>query len=349
MKRYLHIDFLRSAAILGVIIIHVFSDNLTSSLNTFIWNYLHFIIVAFIFCSGYVMYALYAPRLSGVASIIGWYKKRLIRLVLPFYYYLIAHYTLMAIFPSFFSGLGLKFNWKFIFESITLVGGINLNWLPLLFLELAVVFPILVMLLQKKKIIFWGYIIFASITTLAFTVWNFPYAYYREVMWIPWSLILVLPWYFVKHEQKNIKVKPYILLSIVGAIVFAILMAVWSFVGRSLTLIDNKYPPNLFYISYETAGSFALVALSLLPFFQKGKITSIYQFISRTSYSLFFIHYIALDFILSINTNFKLHLSVWYQLVFVLSVSLVIAWVISFFQSKKFFLQAHNLPFTRSS
>lgn len=328
MKRFFHIDFLRAVAILAVIAIHVFSDNLTSPLNAFIWNYLHVIIVAFVFCSGYVMYGVYAPKIVGIASTLVWYKKRLIRLLLPFYYYLAIHLSLMLLFPHFFSGLGLQFNLKFILQSVTLVGGINLNWLPLLFLQLAILFPLLLLLFKKKRILFWIYISAAVLITMGFTLWQFPYSHYRAVMWIPWSLFLVLPWYFYQREEKKNSPIPYLLLSAASAIGFCILFVIWSHVGRSLTLIDNKYPPNFFYITYECFGSFLMLALSYISFFRIPTVARLYTWISKESYALFFIHYIVMDFFLSLNQTYHLHLSVWYQLLGVLGVSMASAWLL---------------------
>lgn len=329
MKRFFHIDVLRAAGILAVIAIHVLSDNLTSPLTNFIWNYLHFIIVAFIFCSGYVMYAFYAPKLTTVATVFSWYKKRLIRLLLPFYWYLLAHFSLMLLFPKFFSGLGLQFNLKFIVQSITLVGGINLNWLPLLFLQLAVLFPLLVLLWKKQKIIFWLYCLVVFFITVGFSIWQFPYSHYRAVMWIPWSLFLVLPWYFVEREKQSTVIKKYMLLSLGGFVGFLSLFIIWKHVGRSVTLIDNKYPPNFFYIFYEMFGSFLILTFAKIQLLQRKYIGNFIEFLSRSSYALFFIHYIVFDFIFTINKLFLWHLSVWYELLFVFLVSCIVAFVLA--------------------
>jgi len=293
------------------------------------------------------MYAAYAPRLVNIASVGAWYKKRLIRLLLPFYWYLAVHYALMLLFPTLFSGLGLQKSWKFIFQSITLIGGINLNWLPLLFLQLAVLFPVLVLLQRKKNVLFWLYLCVAFFLTVFFTIWQFPYSAYRQVMWIPWSLFMVLPWYFYERERKKYSPLPYFLLSALGATCFAFLYIVWIHLGRSVTLIDNKYPPNFFYITYEMFGSFLLVGIGLWPFLKRRMLAAIIQFISKTSYALFFIHYIVLDFVLSVNKLWGNGISIWYQTLFVIFVSLAIAWIL--LQSQKrlhTFLQSHTHLYT---
>lgn len=325
----MHIDFLRAFAILAVIVIHVFSDNLTNKLNFYIWNYLHVIIVGFVFCSGYVLYAGYGHKLTKFSLILSWYKKRLIRLIVPFYWYLLAHYGLMLIFPKFFSGLGLTLSRDFIFQSITLIGGSNLNWLPLLFLQLAILFPLLVVIFHKFRKLFWTYIGVAILITVGFTIWQFPYNHYREVMWIPWSLFLVIPWYFVLREQKKKSSLVYFFLAMISAVCFVVLFVTWQHIGRSLTLIDNKYPPNLFYISYEAAGSFFLLGISFWSIFQNKCFVRIYQYISKESYGLFFIHYIVLDFVLSLNKMNSGKISVWWQVVCVIGVSIGIAYVLA--------------------
>lgn len=329
VKRFLHIDFLRAVAILAVISIHVFSDNITSRLNFYIWNYLHIIIVAFVFCSGYVMYAAYAPKITTWFGILTFYKKRLLRLLLPFYYYLIAHFALMLLFPKFFSGLGLIFSWNFIWQSVTLVGGINLNWLPLLFLQLAVLFPLLVFAFAKKKILFWLYVVVAFLVTIGFTIWQFPYSHYRAVMWIPWSLFLVIPWYFYQKEQKKFTAVPYLSISLISGIFFVGLYFLWMHLGRSLTLIDNKYPPNFFYILYECFGSFFLLAISGWKILKISWVVASYKYVSRASYGLFFIHYIVMDFILSVSKNYALHLSVWTETIFVIAVSILVSLILT--------------------
>jgi peptidoglycan/LPS O-acetylase OafA/YrhL len=187
----------------------------------------------------------------------------------------------------------------------------------------------LVYAFQKKRKLFWGYIVAASLFTVVSTIVQVPYSYYRQVMWIPWSLFLVLPWYFVKKEQQEFRVLPYLLLTVASVITFAVLYFVWMRVGRSLTLIDNKYPPNLYYLSFDGIGTFLLFALSGWSLLQKEIIRTIYVWISKVSYSLFFIHFIVLDFILSLQKHFTLPIPISFQVVMVIGISLCVAWVLA--------------------
>lgn len=334
--RFGAIDFLRGVGILGVIATHVFSDNLINPLNTFIWNYLHFVITSFVFCSGYVMYIAYKDKVDSLKKLPTWYKKRLIRLLPPYYIYLFAHVGLVFLFPLYFEGLGIQKNWQYIWQSIILTGGINENWLPLLFVELALLFPILLFLFKKCKPIFWGYIVVSCLITLFFTLSPFPYSLYRWVMWIPWSLVFVLSWYFAKRDQQKSSSKIYLGISLISALIFAGLYVWFGNMHRSLTLIDNKYPPNIFYISYEFVVSFALLAVAQWKIFQRAWFVNLYTWLSSQSYGLFFVHFLYLDLLLQINKLYHLGINIWLQLVFVIGIS---ALSILFWEKVKMFLK----------
>ena len=321
-KRFGAIDFLRAIGILGVIATHVFSDNLVNPLNTFIWNYLHFVITSFIFCSGYVMYVAYKDKVDNLSKLPLWYKKRLVRLLQPYYIYLLTHVGLVLLFPLYFGGLGIQKNWQYIWQSVFLVGGINENWLPLLFIELAVLFPFLLFLLKRFKIGFWTYITLGIIYTLWITLFPAPYSLYRWVMWIPWSLVFLLAWYFAKRDQTKSSTSAYAMISIGSVIVFGLLYVLFGNAHRSLTLIDNKYPPNLFYISYEFAVSFILLSIAHWNVLQKKWFSHIWLYLSSRSYGLFFIHFLYLDFLLQINKLYGLYMNVWIQLITVILLSL---------------------------
>src|SRR3989344_7755026 len=122
-------DFLRAISTIGFIVVHVLSFNLASGYNHYIWNYLHFVEVGFVFCSGYVLAAKY-QNFANWHEIKNWYRKRLVRLLIPFYLYLLAHYAIWFLLPAYFSGIGLTKSFPFVLQSILLVGGVNMGWLP---------------------------------------------------------------------------------------------------------------------------------------------------------------------------------------------------------------------------
>jgi len=326
--RFLPIDFLRSVAIFGVIVTHVYSYNLTNPTNYFIWNYLHFVVVAFVFCSGFVMTAKYKHFFIDMTKTLVWYRKRFIRLLVPFYIYLFTHYTLWFLFPHFFSGLGLEKSSTFLLQSLLLIGGVNLNWLPLLFIQLAFLFPLFTLLVRKRNLVI-CYLAFAILVTLFFTIQtSTAYSYYRFVMWIPWSLILLTAMYFYSKEKEKINSKKYVLLIAASFAIFIILFMLFQTLHRSLTLIDHKYPPDFYYLSYATCMTLLVYSFSKIRILEKSLISKIYVFISQQAYPLFFIHYIVSDNMLQIKKSLAFLSSPITQTVFVLIISISISYLI---------------------
>src|SRR5690606_33844118 len=113
------------------------------------------------------------------------------RLALPFYLYLVIHGMLIFLLPSFFEGLELKRDITSILLSFTFFAGTSTGWLPLLFIQMMLLFPFLTYL-WKRKIYLYLYVFFAGCATFYFTFFSFPYEYYRLVMWFPWSLVMLL-------------------------------------------------------------------------------------------------------------------------------------------------------------
>ncbi len=303
-KRFEHIDFLRAVAIIGVIAIHTLSYKLNNSVYYLMWNYLNFVVVSFVFCSGYVLTAIYKEKFRTDFVIASWFKKRISKLLIPFYIYLAVHYFLWMMFPQFFSGLGLQKNSMFIVKSVLLIGGVDLNWLPLLFLQLTFVFPFLVKGLHQKKYLY-IYMAFSFLVTIYFTIFRFPYGYFRFVMWISWSVILLISMYIFSEEHTDNHslqtIKRYAKWAAACAALFGGLMAAHTFFGRSFQLVDYKYPPGFYYILYGLSISFLILIIGELSIHKNQWIKTASMFFSKHSYSIYFIHYIALDFIIRLG------------------------------------------------
>lgn len=329
--RFEHIDFLRAIAIIGVIITHVLSYHLSDKTIYFIWNYLHFVVGMFVFCSAYVLSAHYQNKLMTIRDTFRWYKKRIIRLLVPLYIFIGAYYALWVVFPNFFNGRGLVRSTHFVLQSFLLTGGLDANWLPLLFIELTLLFPILLMLMRKK----WGYtyVFFALLVTLWFTIVPFPHEHFRPVMWIPWSLILWCGIYAQQFEERKVTDVEdnslYVKTFIGGAITFTTLFIWWSTKHSSFVLFNHKYPPDFYYLSYTFMLTSLFLVMSRAKFVHDHKIKKVIHFISSVSYQLFFIHFLILDFILKSATHIVLLSNIFVQLLFVIASSLLVAYLIS--------------------
>lgn len=294
-KRFGHIDFLRAVSILGVICIHTYWYFLTTPLNSFIWNYLQFVVVGFIFCSGYVLSSRYQQMSFTFPPLVRFYKNRFLRLLLPFYFYLCFYYLLWIFFPNLIHGIYLKKDVNFLEKSFLLVGGIDSSWLPLLFLQLSLVFPLLMFVFKKNL---WG--IWTVVTlgvSIFFSIHPFPYDMYKLVMVIPWSFIFGLGAWISHLDQTNSK-KTYWTFSLSSGVCFFLFYLVLSSWKRSLYLIDHKYPPDIFHLSYGLFFSFLLLSVYQLVLKSFTFVTKVSFQISSVSYQLFFVHYIILDILI---------------------------------------------------
>ncbi|GDX61898.1 hypothetical protein LBMAG33_2080 [Candidatus Levyibacteriota bacterium] len=322
-NRFNNIDFIRAIAIICVIATHVYSRHLFGEFNILIWNYLHFTIFMFIFCSGYVLSLRYEFEFNSWKQILSWYFKRSQRLIIPFYCYLFVHYLLWYLFPQFFDGLELNNSFNFIVQSIFLTGGVNANWLVLLFIQLTVLLPLLTKIYIKKIIIIF-YILFSTFFTIYITFIPFSYNLSRYVMWIPWSLALLFSIYASRNKISN---KKYISLAILSGILFYLFNFLHPF-NKSLSLYDHKYPSDLYYLSYEFFITFILLSISQSSYLKNSFLQKSYEYISHKSYSLYFIHYIVLDFIFKVTNNYYLFSNIFIQFLLILSISLFICWLL---------------------
>jgi peptidoglycan/LPS O-acetylase OafA/YrhL len=277
-KRLEHIDFLRAIATVGMIVTHILSYRLGTTITNTVWNYLHFVVPLFIFCSGYISYTHYADTKWTRELLAGWYKKRLIRLLQPYVIFTAIHYAFWKLLPGYFSGLGLDY-----------------GWLVLLFVELMFVTPLYISAWNARNLrIGLLSLTFASTIVLLFVR---PHINYQIYMWIPWSFIYLLSFYAVKQQ---ILTKRYIQIA-VGAFIFFVLGNwVVPHLGQPLTLTLHKYPPDIFYLSYGIGMGAVLLLIEPLGIFHQKYVTAVIRWISRYSYELFFAHYIVIDLVVTI-------------------------------------------------
>lgn len=304
--RFDEVDFLRAFGIIGVVIVHILTYSLTNPIYKFLWNNLQFVVVSFIFCSGFVLAYFYHDKFTNISDTLKWYKKRFIRLIIPFWIYLCLHYALWLIFPNFFQGLGLSKSIPYFFNSAFLIGGTNLNWLPLLFLQLTFLFPFFTNWIKKKKISF-VYLFFALFITVILTIFQFPYNYYRLIMWVPWSLVLLFAIYLSVKEKTDanslITKKRNLLFGVLTFVGFLFLYILNLDNGKSLNFYNHKYPPDFFYLLFGVSLTCLFLLIGKLRIFQNSIIKTTYLFISKNSYQIFFIHYLLLDLVLTLSKS----------------------------------------------
>lgn len=303
-KRFDEVDVLRAIGIIGVIVVHILTYNLSTPLNKFFWNNLQFVVVSFVFCSGFVLAYLYENSLDSFSKTFLWYKKRLIRLLIPFWIYLVVHFSLWILFPQSFSGLGLSKSFEYFVKSAVLIGGTNYNFLPLLFVQLTILFPLFANWFKNKKILL-TYLAGALFVTLIFTLFTFPYSLYRFVIWVPWSLVLIFAMYLsIKGKQdkaQSVTNKRYLLTGVFTFVIFLLLYILNLDSNKSLNFYDHKYPPDFYYLVFGISLTCFALLIGKLKFWQNKLVKNIYSYISKNSYSIFFVHYIILDAVLVLS------------------------------------------------
>jgi len=137
-----------------------------------LWDTLEFAVPIFIFCSAYIFFKQEYHR--EVSHTLGYFKKRFIRMMVPYYAFLILYIPLLQHFDH------KKITQSFITANIFLTGGIDFNWMVLLFLMLSFLMPFLMYLYNKRRGFFIAYTILAAASSVLFLFWR-PYNNYKIV------------------------------------------------------------------------------------------------------------------------------------------------------------------------
>lgn len=287
-----------------MILIHVTAWHKADVIAFNLWNISQFAVQVFIFCSGYLFFLKEQGRESVFS--VKYFAKRATRLLIPYYVFL-AFYLPLEIVES-----PKRFSLNYIFKSLTLTGGPDLNWIILLFLSLALLMPLLLFLLRKHRFLFFIYLLAATLSSVLFL--QLKTDNYKLVMWLPWSLMILASWLFVKFHNRI--TSAYLALSSIATTI--ILSAYLLSTNYSLLFIDNKYPPNLYYLLYGVAWISGLwFVLSFIDL--KKKAWNIVRFFSINSYSIFFIHFWIFTF-MRVVLKLDLHWGYLFAMVMITSV-----------------------------
>jgi len=311
------IDILRSWSILIVMLTHALVPFLGNPSISTLWNYLHFSVVAFVFCSGFGTIASFMRNTAKNGSAFQWILQRFFRLYIPFALYILVYWILTYLFPHVFRGQDFIPTPAFIMSSFSLTGGASMAWLPILFLELTILTPLYAVLLQNKKrlpIVFGG-LLGISLLTVFFPL---PASSSRITAWMFWGLIYLAGGASTMLLSDPVRMKK--IMRIVAGTFILLHLVLFYYLRTShlsTTLTSHKYPPDLFYFSYGI-GINALILFFLTLFPTPLKIMSMVRFLARNSYSLLFIHWIALDgtihmlsaYPLSIQISFSITISI---------------------------------------
>ena len=276
-SRFEIIDIIRGTSILAVILIHTSYYFISNPIAAFLWKWSQFAVPAFVFCSAYLFFQ--KPKTISFIYL----KSRLIRLVKPYYIFLLFFLPmLLLINPD-------KLNFKYIFESIILIGGVDINWLVLLFVYFMILFPLTQLIYKKHKSLFIAYFLISIASSILFIFYKLPFTY-KYILWLPWSVIPLFTLFFVKNENKKYFI---IITTILTGLIFVFSFYFQLITHRSTGFIENKYPPNFYFLAY---GVFSISIIYLLSkqIIKNNFATRILTFFSVYSYPIYFIHYVIL-------------------------------------------------------
>ncbi len=277
-NRLEHVDTVRGISMLAMILIHTNAYFLHDRTANALWNACQFAVPAFVFCSSYLFYR--KESHSHVAHTFRYYRKRIIRLLVPYYVFLGAYCGLLAVFEPEALTIG------FITRSALLTGGIDLNWMVALFLLISLALPALMWLVRNHRFGFIMYALAASASASLLLMFQSP-VNFRFVMIVPWSLIILASWVVARHERSK---KSLFVIAAFWMVIYLLSREVLVWTGKSLVQFDNKYPPNLFHLSYGLAGTVSLLITSgVWDYFRPVK--NVIHYLSVHSYAVFFIHF----------------------------------------------------------
>lgn len=314
-RRNTTIDMLRGLSIMVMIFIHTSAYYQSGFLLKFLWNYTHFAVPVFVFCSLYLFFRKNAP--FEWKTFPAYLHKRFVRLLVPFYLFAAGFFFLAFLLDP------ESLSRSFIIQTLTLTGGKNENWLVVLFLYVTVLAPLVSGLIQRAKPLAIGYALCAVASSVVLLFWV-PDMGYRWSMWLPWSVIGVFAWFMAQKYEKP-KQTYATILGISGFVFVGLTLYLWM-QEQSLILTHNKYPPNIYYLSFGVAA-----ITTMFWYFESFPVTNqrinaFISFFSLHSYSLFFIHTLVIYVVNRVIGTTSIAFLPYFFLVFIVSAGIQAGW-----------------------
>jgi len=113
-----------------------------------------------------------------------------------------------------------------------------------------------------------------------------PLSYFRLIMWLPWSLVMIYTLFVDRIGQNKGMFLGITVLFFVSFMVSRQYLE--NSLHHTLRMYGNKYPPNIYHLAYSLFCVNILYVLSKSNIF--SVIGSIVHFFSKYSYTIYFIH-----------------------------------------------------------
>lgn len=304
-----HIDQLRGISIISIIFIHCTVLYWNNKIAHILWDYAQFAVPVIFFCAGYVF--MLKPAQMTLRDLTHYIIKRVKRLMLPYYLYLIVYILILS--------RAKPITVKYVVRSIILLGGWDINWLVFLFIQYIIIAPVLWLLFTEKQNIFKLYLLVILSSSVFLFLFQFPYKHLL-ISWLMWSPLYVYPWILSKEKHQS---KKLVFIGLISCVLYFFLRIYEMSVGKPQTMFSYKYPPDVHMLSYGFFSTSLLYLASIHELFSKLRLSNLLSFYSKHSYSLFFTHYIII-YVLNTYTRAKnnLHWIIYFFIV-VLSSSFI--------------------------
>lgn len=260
------IDNLRGLSIFLIILIHLIAWH-DSSITTnytkipfffYLRDIFQFVIICLVFSSAYSLY-----KSENKLGLISWYKKRIKRLVFPWWGFLSIFFLIHFLLDN-----QAYLSIKYITQSYLMIGGIGFGWLIFLLLILTILFPLLNYLHKKKLTWFIGMLYLISY--FGFYIYpinifqggsNLGYLFFSLAFILGWSFAYMIG-FFIFEKNKYIYI-------------FSIILVISILIVETPLLYLNKYPPSPYFIAFGIIFSFPIMHLKKsrhLEYFSKNSL-----------------------------------------------------------------------------
>jgi hypothetical protein len=182
-------------------------------------------------------------------------------------------------------------------SNVILTGGINFNWLVLLFVGIGLMLPVFQYLHASRRNVWFVFFVLS----MACSVWalfnrasiSSSYRMWMLLLWIPFIQMFQTVEVLRRHNRRNLLT--LVLLLVVG---FAVIYVSLIGSAASVHMSSHKYPPDIYYYVFSSAAVALIVYLapyivSLVPQLAMRYIS----YCSRVSYELYFAHILVLTWL----------------------------------------------------
>ena len=284
-NRVIFIDYLKVIGLLCIILAHICTDATILQIR-------NFDVPLMVLISGYLAVDSFKRNLKEDRSFLKYYWKRIKRLLIPTWIFLIIFFTVMTFFPV--NGL-YPYDTDFIINSFLLLNGIEYVWIIRIFLICAFITPVIYYFDKIENdyiqylILLLIYILYEIAIFLNINEMNIIFEFILAYI-IPYGIIYLLG---MISRTTSYKTDRNISIVFLAAFIISAYL-IYSTTGILQPTQLMKYPPTIYYISYALFVSFLL--MSLFKRFDL-KSNSLIEFCSKSSLWIYLWHILFLTII----------------------------------------------------